>query len=79
MEATMKNLRIGRIILAAMFWICGAFGLLGNTVNFMNATRQASVDPATSAYITMGCIYWIGWMVLFGIGALLAGTYTKSV
>jgi hypothetical protein len=52
-----------------MFWIWGVFGLLVNTANFMMATGNVGVG--TSAYLSVGMLYWIGGMMLFGIGALI--------
>lgn len=59
-----------RAFLKFCFWTWGIIGLLGNTINFLSATGMIGVG--TSAYITMGLLYWIGGMLLFGIGALTA-------
>jgi hypothetical protein len=59
----------GRAFFSACFWIWGVLGLIGNTINFLSAT--GSVGVGTSAYITMCLLYWIGGMLLFGLGGLL--------
>jgi hypothetical protein len=60
----------GGTFFTVLFWIWGIFGLLINTVNFLAAT--GAVGVGTSAYLTVGMLYWIGGMMLFGIGALNA-------
>jgi len=62
----------GRIFFSVCFWIWGILGLIGNTVNFFSAT--GSVGVGTSAYITMCILYWIGGMLLFGLGGLLVSS-----
>jgi len=54
------------------FWIWGILGLLFNTLNFLAAT--GTVGVGTSAYNSMGMLYWIGGMILFGAGGLLASS-----
>jgi hypothetical protein len=52
-----------------IFWIWGIFGLLVNTANFLMATGNVGVG--TSAYLTLGMLYWIAGMMLFGLGAII--------
>jgi hypothetical protein len=59
-------------LLAVLFWIWGVVGLLFNAGTLFGLT--GSVGVGTSAYLTATCLVWIGGMVLFGIGALLAHT-----
>jgi hypothetical protein len=59
-------------LLAVLFWIWGALGLLFNAGTLFGLT--GSVGVGTSAYLTATCLVWIGGMVLFGLGALLANT-----
>jgi hypothetical protein len=51
-----------------LFWIWGIGGFFANTINFIAATGPVGVG--TSAYLTVGMLYWIGGMVMLGIGAL---------
>lgn len=62
----------GRSILAVLFWLWGVAGLLFNASTLFGLTGNVGVG--TSAYLTATCLVWIGGMVLFGIGALLAHT-----
>jgi hypothetical protein len=59
----------GGAFCVVMFWIWGIFGLLVNTGNFMLAT--GSVGVGTSAYLTVGMLYWIAGMIMFGLGAII--------
>jgi hypothetical protein len=59
----------GRIFLAVAFWLWGGVGLLINTLNFL--TLSGSIGVGTSAYMAAGLLFWIGGMVLFGIGSLI--------
>lgn len=59
----------GGRVLTVFFWIWGILGLIINTGNFLSAT--GSVGVGTSAYLTVGMLYWIGGMILFGVGALI--------
>ncbi|UFX41921.1 hypothetical protein HAP47_0021735 [Bradyrhizobium sp. 41S5] len=58
--------------LAVLFWLWGVVGLLFNAGTLFGLTGNIGVG--TSAYLTATCLVWIGGMVLFGIGALLAHT-----
>jgi hypothetical protein len=62
----------GRSILAVLFWLWGVVGLLFNAGTLFGLT--GSIGVGTSAYLTATCLVWLGGMVLFGIGALLAHT-----
>ncbi|MCP3412726.1 hypothetical protein NLM16_01275 [Bradyrhizobium brasilense] len=59
-------------VLAVFFWLWGIVGLLFNAGTLFGLTGNIGVG--TSAYLTATCLVWIGGMVLFGIGALLAHT-----
>jgi hypothetical protein len=59
-----------RIFLTFMFWLWGGIGLLANAISFFGLT--GSVGVGTSTYLAAGSLLWIGGMVLFGIGALIA-------
>ncbi|WP_141343361.1 hypothetical protein [Bradyrhizobium sp. USDA 3458] len=67
-----SNQSSGRSILSVLFWLRGVIGLLFNAGTLFGLT--GSVGVGTSAYLTATCLVWIGGMVLFGIGALLAHT-----
>jgi hypothetical protein len=58
-----------KTFLVVCFWIWGLVGLLANTINYMEGMK-GSVGVGTSAYVTVGMLYWIGGMILFGIGTL---------
>lgn len=60
----------GRAFLTVLFWIWGAGGLFYNGVSLL--LQQGAVGVGTSAYLTATALVWIGGMLLFGIGALLA-------
>ncbi|BBB96647.1 MULTISPECIES: hypothetical protein [Bradyrhizobium] len=59
-----------RGILAVLFWLWGIPGLLFNASTLFGLTGNMGVE--TSAHSTATCLVWIGGMVLFGNGALLA-------
>ena len=59
-----------RTFLKAVFWIWGAGGLLICGLNYQSLS--GSVGVGTSTYMALGFLYWLGGMVLFGIGAALA-------
>jgi hypothetical protein len=61
-----------RTFLAALFWIWGLLGLLINAGGFLSL--GASIGVGTSAYMAAGSLFWIGGMVLFGIGALISSS-----
>ncbi|MET4627591.1 hypothetical protein ABIB83_004614 [Bradyrhizobium sp. I1.8.5] len=58
--------------LAVLFWLWGVVGFLFNAGTLFGLTGNIGVG--TSAYLTATCLVWIGGMLLFGIGALLART-----
>ena len=62
----------GRGLLSGLFWLWGIIGLLFNAGSLMGLT--GSIGVGTSAYLAATSLIWIGGMVLFGIGALLAHT-----
>ena len=56
-------------ICLVLFWMWGAGGLILNTISFVGAT--GAIGVGTSAYLTVGMLYWIGGMVMFGIASLI--------
>jgi len=52
----------GRRVLIGLFWIWGAFGLIGN---LLSLNSQIGITALSSQLL------WIGGMILFGLGALL--------
>jgi hypothetical protein len=59
----------GGAICLVLFWMWGLGGLLLNTVNLL--AMPSGVGVGTSAYVTVAMLYWIGGMVLFGLGSLI--------
>jgi len=59
-----------RNFLGLLFWTWGIGGLLGCGGSFIGLT--GSVGVGTSSYLSAASLLWIGGMLLFGIGALLA-------
>lgn len=57
-------------IIGFLFWAWGLGGLIINVMLFVSAPDRVGVG--TSAYITACLLLWIGGMVMFGLGALLA-------
>jgi hypothetical protein len=51
-----------RAVLMGLFWVWGAFGLIGN---LLSLNSQMGVAALSSQLL------WIGGMLLFGLGALL--------
>ncbi|SFL93705.1 hypothetical protein SAMN03159423_4517 [Bradyrhizobium sp. NFR13] len=60
----------GRGLLTVLFWFWGGLGFLYNAGTLFGLT--GSIGMGTSAYLAATALVWIGGMVLFGIGALLA-------
>ena len=67
----------GRGFLTVLFWFWGGAGmvLLGASIGGLTG----SIGVGTSAYLTAMCLFWIGGMVLLGIGALLARSDFSAV
>jgi hypothetical protein len=59
----------GRGFCSVMFWIWGLGGLIAIGFEFMSI--PAGVGVGTSSYIAAQSVYWLGGMVLFGLGALI--------
>ncbi len=53
---------VGRDVLIGLFWVWGAFGLIGNLFSFNSQIGIAALSSQ---------LLWIGGMLLFGLGALL--------
>ena len=69
-SAKIESLVTGmRVFLGFCFWLWGLIGLLINTVTYLGG-MTGSVGIGTSAYVTVGMLYWIGGMILFGVGML---------
>src|SRR5690349_17136038 len=60
----------GRGFLTVLFWLWGGFGLLSNL--FFLVSLGPSVGVGSSSFLSATSLVWIGGMVLFGLGALLA-------
>jgi hypothetical protein len=52
----------GRFALISLFWVWGAFGLIGNLLSLNGEIGVAALSSQ---------LLWIGGMLLFGLGALL--------
>jgi hypothetical protein len=63
----------GRIILAVCFWLWGIGYGAYCIAAVVGAEAQYSLGMGTSAAVTTRLAFWIGGLVLFGVGALLAG------
>jgi hypothetical protein len=61
--------RAGRGICGVMFWLWGLGGLALIGSEFMSV--PSGVGVGTSSYIAAQSVYWLGGMVLFGLGALI--------
>uniref|UniRef100_E6VMM1 Transmembrane protein n=1 Tax=Rhodopseudomonas palustris (strain DX-1) TaxID=652103 RepID=E6VMM1_RHOPX len=59
-----------RGIMTVLFaiWGLGGFILVGGSI----VSLSGSVGIGTSGYITMGCMFWIGGMIFFGLAGLLS-------
>lgn len=60
----------GRGFLTVLFWLWGAGGFILNGASL--AGLSGSIGVGTSSYMSAVNLFWIGGMVLFGLGALLA-------
>ena len=61
-----------RTILVWIFGVWGVVGLIFSLVNYSSAMQATSIGVGTTAYLMVGLLLWIGGMVLFGVGALIA-------
>jgi hypothetical protein len=61
--------RGGRGFCSVIFWIWGLGGLLLIGSEFVSI--PGGVGVGTSSYIAAQSVYWLGGMVLFGLGALI--------
>lgn len=59
-----------RTFLAGLFWLWGLGGMLIIGAEFA-VLFTGSVGIGTSGYVTAHCVFWLGGLVFFGIGALL--------
>lgn len=59
----------GRGLCSVIFWFWGLGGLVLIGSEFMSI--PSGVGVGTSSYIAAQGVYWLGGMVLFGLGALL--------
>lgn len=63
--------------LALAFAIWGGLGFVVILVEIFEASARRygdGVGVGTSAYILVEALFWIGGMLLFGLGALISGT-----
>lgn len=67
-DFTVKNSTCGAV-LRVLFFVWGFFGLLFNSVTYLGLS--GSVGVGTSTYIALGMLFWIGGMILFGVGSLV--------
>jgi hypothetical protein len=61
--------RGGRGFCSVIFWMWGFGGLV--IIGFEVISIPAGVGFGTSSYIAAQSVYWLGGMVLFGLGALI--------
>lgn len=54
-----------------LFWLWGVVGFLIVTMMFLS--MPGNVGVGTSAFVSAGILYWIGGMILFGLGAIVSG------
>jgi hypothetical protein len=55
-----------------LFWIWGILGLLINGMNWLSLSLSiGGVGVGSSSYAAAGNLFWIGGMVLFGLGAVI--------
>jgi hypothetical protein len=57
-------------LLAVLFWVWGGLGLIFNLIAVSGLTDTVGIRGPTD--LTAACLLWIGGLVLFGLGALLA-------
>jgi hypothetical protein len=57
-----KTISVARDVLMGLFWVWGAFGLIGNLLTLNSEIGVAALSSQ---------LLWIGGMLLFGLGALL--------
>jgi hypothetical protein len=66
-----------RGVLACVFVMWGVVGFAGVSVEVIGVLHARSlgltINAITTTFIAMEALWWIGGMVLLGIGALLAG------
>jgi hypothetical protein len=61
-ESGARRRQIGHAVLMGLFWVWGAFGLVGNLLSLNSEIGVAALSSQ---------LLWIGGMLLFGLGALL--------
>lgn len=61
----------GRTFCTICFWAWGIGGLVLNTGAYL--ALSGSVGVGTSTYMALGLLFWIGGMMLFGLGAVISG------
>jgi hypothetical protein len=61
--------RGGRGFCSVIFWLWGLGGLVAIGVEF--GSLPSGVGVGTSSYVAAQCVYWLGGMVLFGLGELI--------
>jgi hypothetical protein len=61
-EPGAQRRQIGRAVLMGLFWVWGAFGLIGNLLSLNSEIGVAALSSQ---------LLWIGGTLLFGLGALL--------
>jgi hypothetical protein len=72
--AVVERPSTGRNVFGALFFVWGFGGLLIFAMSIFGLGRETSPTPAfmgLSAFTSVLLTFWIGGMILFGIGALL--------
>jgi hypothetical protein len=67
----------GRRLCGVLFWLWGLGGFI--LVLFEFSRMPNNVGVGTSAAVAAECLMWIGGMVLFGLGAMIASPDFSAV
>ncbi|MCP3383205.1 hypothetical protein NLM31_22825 [Bradyrhizobium sp. CCGUVB4N] len=72
---------VGRNFLAVLFWLWGIAGFFVVIVDALDTMSklQSGVGVGQSSFLAAIAVVWIGGMVFFGLGALLAGSDMEVV
>jgi hypothetical protein len=65
-----------RFLMSMLFWIWGlaGFGLIFMQLAEMMSKLKEGVGVGSSSFLAASAVVWIGGMVFFGLGALIAGS-----
>jgi hypothetical protein len=64
------------VAFSVVFYLWGFLGLIANGMNFM--ALEGTIDIATVTHLAGSNLLWIGGMVLFGFGALINASRSRS-